>query len=61
VVFEAPKDATPVGTLAGLQLLAVPKSLLPGFVSHCAFWAMAVRGETSAKPASRTANRNRRS
>jgi hypothetical protein len=37
VVFEAPKVAVPVGTVAGDQLAAVLKSELPGNKSHVAF------------------------
>jgi hypothetical protein len=41
VVFDAPKNAVPVGTVAGVQLLAVLKSELPGAVDQIAFWARA--------------------
>jgi hypothetical protein len=37
VLFEAPKLAVPVGTVAGDQLAAVSKSKLPGDKSHVAF------------------------
>jgi hypothetical protein len=37
VLFEAPKLAVPVGTVAGDQLAAVSKSELPGDKSHVAF------------------------
>ena len=41
VVFEAPKLAVPVGTVAGDQLAAVSKSELPGEKSQVAFWPYA--------------------
>ena len=39
VVFDAPKNAVPVGTVGGVQLAAVLKSELPGVVDHVAFCA----------------------
>ena len=41
VVFDAPKNAVPVGTVAGVQLAAVLKSELPGAVDQVASWACA--------------------
>jgi hypothetical protein len=41
VVFEAPKLAVLVGTVAGDQLAAVSKSELAGDESHVAFWPYA--------------------
>jgi len=39
VMEDAPKNAVPVGTVAGVQLPAVLKSELPGVVDHVAFCA----------------------
>src|SRR5262249_29660055 len=41
VMVDAPKNAVPVGTVAGFQLAAVLKSELPGAVDQVAFWAFA--------------------
>jgi hypothetical protein len=41
VMVDAPKDAVPVGTVAGVQLPAVLKSELPGAVDQVASWARA--------------------
>jgi len=59
VVFEKPKKAVPVGTVAGVQLVAVLKSPEPGLVSHEAFCAAAgsVAAATKTVPASSRANR----
>src|SRR5262249_46055476 len=40
-MVDAPKNAVPVGTVAGVQLAAVLKSELPGAVDQVAFWACA--------------------
>jgi hypothetical protein len=41
VVFDVPKNAVPVGTVAGVQLLAVLKFFEPGLGSQVASWACA--------------------
>jgi hypothetical protein len=39
VVFDTPKNAVPVGTVGGVQLAAVLKSLELGACDHVAFCA----------------------
>jgi hypothetical protein len=39
VVLDAPKLAVLVGTVLGVQLVAVFQSPEPGLVPHVAFWA----------------------
>ena len=51
VVFDAPKNAVPVGTVAGVQLLAVLKSELPGAVDQVASWACAGMAPSNAAAA----------
>src|SRR5262245_43948751 len=41
VTFDPPKNAVPVGTVAGVQLAAVLKSELPGAVDQVASWPCA--------------------
>jgi hypothetical protein len=47
----APKTAVPVGTVAGVQLLAVLKSELPGAVDQVASWARAGMAASNATAA----------
>jgi hypothetical protein len=54
VVFDAPKEAVPVGTVAGVQFPPVLKSPVPGEVSQVAFWALAAWAENQ-MPASNAA------
>ena len=51
VVFDAPKDAVPVGTVAGVQLAAVLKFELPGAVDHVASCARAGNAASNATAA----------
>src|SRR5215467_2903784 len=52
VMFDAPKNAVPVGTVGGVQLAAVLKSELPGAVDQVASWACA--GMAASKAAGRS-------
>jgi hypothetical protein len=51
VVFDAPKNAVPVGTVAGVQLAAVLKFELPGAVDHVASCARAGNAASNATAA----------
>jgi len=51
VVFDAPKNAVPVGTVAGVQLAAVLKFELPGAVDHVASCARAGNAASNAMAA----------
>jgi hypothetical protein len=48
VVFDVPKKAVPVGTVAGVQLAAVSKSFVPGVASQVASCARAAPGKSAA-------------
>jgi hypothetical protein len=48
VVFDAPKDAVPVGTVAGAQLAAELKIPDPGLRSQVASCARAIPGSSAA-------------
>src|SRR5262245_31738789 len=50
-MLDAPKNAVPVGTVAGFQLAAVLKSELPGAVDQVAFWACAGMAASNAAAA----------
>jgi hypothetical protein len=41
VMLDAPKNATPVGTVPGFQFVLVLKSFEPGAASQVASWAFA--------------------
>ena len=51
VVVDAPKNAVPVGTVAGVQLAAVLKFELPGAVDHVASCARAGNAASNATAA----------
>jgi hypothetical protein len=51
VIFDAPKNAVPVGTVAGVQLAAVLKFELPGAVDHVASCARAGKAASNATAA----------
>jgi len=51
VMVDAPKNAVPVGTVAGVQLAAVLKSELPGAVDQVASWARAGMAASNAAAA----------
>jgi hypothetical protein len=51
VVFDASKNAVPVGTVAGVQLAAVLKFELPGAVDHVASCARAGNAASNATAA----------
>jgi hypothetical protein len=55
VMADTPKDAIPVGTVAGVQFDAVLKSLEPGFALHIASPADAPAGRKQ-RPASKAAS-----
>src|SRR5262245_38669188 len=50
-MVDAPKNAVPVGTVAGVQLAAVLKSELPGAVDQVASWARAGMAASNAAAA----------
>src|SRR5262245_48366350 len=50
-MVDAPKNAVPIGTVAGVQLPAVLKSELPGAADQVASWAQAGMAATNAAAA----------
>ena len=48
VVLDVPKKAVPVGTVAGVQLVAVLKTFVAGAASQVAFCARATPGSSAA-------------
>src|SRR5262249_492502 len=50
-MVDAPKNAVPVGTVAGFHLAAVLKSEVPGGVEQVAFWACAGMAASNAAAA----------